>query len=46
MGGGGGVLRTSSDGVDRRIFGGFANFDSGIFLGRKISEVFFLCGLI
>ena len=44
--GGGGVLRISSDGDDRRIFGGFEIFDSGIFLGRKIWQVFFFGGLI
>ena len=38
---GGGVLRISSDGDDRRIFLGFEIFDSGIFLGRKIWQVFF-----
>ena len=39
-GGGGGVLRISCDGDDRRIFG-FEIFDSGIFLGGKIWQVSF-----
>ena len=38
-GGGGGVLGISCDGVDRVFFS--LKFDSGIFLGRKIWEVFF-----
>ena len=37
----GGVLGISSDGDDRRIFGGLVFFDSGIFLGSKIWQVFF-----
>ena len=46
--GGGGVLRISSDGDNRRIFfgGGVEIFHSGMFLGRKIWQVFFLGGLI
>ena len=39
-GGGGGVRRISSDGDDRRNFFGFEIFDSEIFLGRKIWQVF------
>ena len=39
---GGGGLRISSDGDDRRIFWGFEIFDSEIFLGRRIWQVF-LC---
>ena len=39
--GGGGGLGISSDGDDRRIFFGFEIFDSGIFLGTKIWQVFF-----
>ena len=41
VGGGGWVLRISSDGDDRRIFFGFEIFDSRIFLGRKIWQVIF-----
>ena len=37
----GGVLGISSDGDDQRIFWGFEIFDSGIFLGTKIWQVFF-----
>ena len=44
-GGEGGVLRISSDGDDRRIFF-FEIFDSGIFLGTKISQVFVWGSLI
>ena len=40
--GGGGVLRISSDGDNRRIFlGGVEIFHPGMFLGRKIWQVFF-----
>ena len=37
---GGEVLRISSDGEERRILEGFESFDSQIFLGRKIWQVF------
>ena len=37
---GGWVLGTSSDGDDRRTVG-FEIFDSGMFLGTKIWQVFF-----
>ena len=43
--GGLGVLWISSDGDDRRIFG-FEIFDSGIFLGTEIWQVFFWGSLI
>ena len=45
-GGGGGVLRISSDGDDRRIFWGLKFSIPGFFLGKKIWQVFFLGGLI
>ena len=38
------VLRISSDGDERRTFFGSESFDSGIFLGRKIWQVFFWGG--
>ena len=38
----GGVLGISSDGDDRKIFFGFEIFDSRIFLGTKIWQVFVL----
>ena len=44
--GGGRILWISSDGDDRRIFLGFEIFHSGMSLGRKIWQVFFLGGLI
>ena len=37
-----GVLQISSNGDDQRIFLGFEIFDSGIFLGSKIWQVFFV----
>ena len=36
------ILRISSDGNDRRIFGGFEISKSAIFLGRKILHMSFL----
>ena len=35
------VLRISSEGGDQRFFFAFEIFDSGIFLDRKIRQVFF-----
>ena len=40
-----GVLQISSDGDDRNICKGFEIFNSGIFLGGKIWQVFYLGGL-
>ena len=37
----GGVLGISSDGDDQRIYFGFEIFDSEIFLGTNIWQVFF-----
>ena len=40
-----GVLQISSDGDDRSICKGFEIFNSGIFLGGKIWQVFYSGGL-